>query len=445
MNVVIIGGGWAGLAAAVELARNRINVTVVEASRQLGGRARRVRFGAPHTTSAVHIDNGQHILLGAYKTILGLLSLLGVPEKRVFRRSRLNLYLRDLQGRIGMHLKVPPLPAPVHVILALATADGLTLSERLLALRLALSMHRQGFRINPDVRLREYLQQHKQTPALIRALWQPLCLAVLNTPIEQASTALFLNVLRDAFTPARPASDLLLPITDLGNCLPEPARDYIERHGGSVRLASRALSIHFIDTAVNSVLLERSSLLAEHVIIATAPKACIELLQNQPLLGDIMAKLNRLDTMPICTLYLQYPEHITLGRDFIGLLGAGAQWLFDRGRLTGERGLIAAVISGPGGHMKLATQNFINHVVGEISRYFPHWPQPLHTKLIREKQATFAAYPDVDRLRPAHATPVKGLWLAGDYTATGYPGTLESAVLSGVACARLIINKINHA
>src|SRR5713226_2219320 len=444
MNVVIIGAGWAGLSAAVELARNGVNATVVEASRQLGGRARRVRFEAPHIPAGVHIDNGQHILLGAYKTILGLLSLLGIPEERVFRRLRLDLCLRDLHG-VVLHLKIPLLPAPIHIISALFTANGLTLLERLLAVRLALSIRHSGFSINPDVRFMEYLQQHKQTPALIRALWQPLCLAALNTPIEQASTALFLNVLRDAFMPARPASDLLLPITDLGNCLPEPARDYIEQHGGSVRLASRALGIRVIDTAVNSVLLERSSLLAEHVIIATAPKACIELLQNQPLLGDIMAKLNRLDTMPICTLYLQYPEHITLGRDFIGLLGAGAQWLFDRGRLTGERGLIAAVISGPGGHMKLATQNFINQVVGEISRYFPHWPQPLHTKLIREKQATFAAYPDVDRLRPAHATPVKGLWLAGDYTATGYPGTLESAALSGAACARLIINKINHA
>jgi squalene-associated FAD-dependent desaturase len=388
----------------------------------------------------VHIDNGQHILLGAYKTILNLLSLLGIPEKRVFRRLRLDLYLRDLQGRIGIRLKAPPLPAPVHITLALATAEGLTWSERLLAVRLALSIHRQKFGINPDVRLIEYLQQHKQTPALIRALWQPLCLAALNTPVEQASTALFLNVLRDAFTPARPASDLLLPITDLGNCLPEPARDYIEQHGGSVRLAARALGIRVIDSTVNSVLLERSSLLADHVIIATAPKACVELVQNQPVFGDIVAKLNRLDTMPICTLYLQYPEPTTLGRDFIGLLGASAQWLFDRGRLTGERGLMAAVISGPGGHMKLATQHFISQVVGEIAGCFPHWPQPLSTKLIREKQATFAAYPGVDQLRPAHTTPVKGLWLAGDYTATGYPGTLESAALSGVACARLIIN-----
>jgi squalene-associated FAD-dependent desaturase len=319
----------------------------------------------------------------------------------------------------------------------------LTLLERLLAVRLALSIRHGGFSINPDVRFIEYLQRHKQTPALIRALWRPLCLAALNTPIEQASTALFLNVLRDAFTPARPASDLLLPITDLGNCLPEPARDYIEQHGGSVRLATRALGIRTIDTAVNSVLLERSSLLAEHVIIATAPKACLELVQNQPMFGDIVAKLSRLETMPICTLYLQYPEHITLGRDFIGLLGASAQWLFDRGRLTGERGLIAAVISGPGGHMRLATQSFINHVVAEISGYFPHWPRPVSAKLIREKQATFAAYPGVDQLRPAHTTPVKGLWLAGDYTATGYPGTLESAALSGVECARLLINKIN--
>ncbi len=444
MDVVIIGGGWAGLSAAVELARNGINATVVEASRQLGGRARPVRFQTPRAAEGMHIDNGQHILLGAYKTILGLLSLLAIPEERVFRRLRLDLRLHDPHG-IGVHLKAPPLPAPLHIIAALANAQGLTPIERLLAVRLALTIGRNRFSVHPDRHLIDYLRQHRQTQSLIRAVWQPLCLAALNTPAEQASTALFLNVLRGAFTSTRHASDLLLPITDLGNCLPEPARDYIEQHGGSVRLAARAIGIRIIDAAVNTVLLERTSLLVEHVIIATAPKACMELLRNQPLLADIVAKLDRLQAMPICTLYLQYPEHVTLERDFLGLLGGSTQWLFDRGRLTGERGLIAAVISGPGDHMKLTNENLISDVTAEISRYFPHWPPPLRAKLIREKQATFAAYPEVNGLRPDFATPVKGLWLAGDYTATGYPGTLESAALSGVKCARLLINKIHHA
>ena len=435
MNTLVVGGGWAGLAAAAELARHGVPVTLLESSRQLGGRARAVRF------DELRVDNGQHLLLGAYSAVLDMLNVLGVPEASVVRRSP--LHLEFLDGSRTVSLRTPRLPAPLHLAWGMLRAQGLSLGQRISALRLAHGMRHSGFHLEPDVSVQAYLQHLRQDPLLIRALWQPLCLAALNTPIEQASMNIFLRVMQEAFFSTSRSSDVLVPIVDLGTCLPEPARDYIERHGGSVRLGSRAVGIHLHAGRIRGVQLEQTTLLAEHVILATPPEAAITLLQPHAALQPQTLQLSNLHSLPICTLYLRYPPGTTLQRDFVGLLGGTAQWVFDRGRLTGENGLMAVVISGPGPHLREEVASLTGRVVQELRGHFPHWSAPLASKLIRERRAGFAATVEVQRHRPAHATSVAGLWLAGDYTATGYPATLEGAVRSGVECARLLLQGRN--
>ena len=430
--VVIVGGGWAGLTAAVELARHGLKPTVLEAARQPGGRARMTPF------DDLHLDNGQHILLGAYRSVLHILQTLGVAESSVFRRLPLELVLRDAAGA-DVRLTAPSLPAPLNLLSGLLTATGLTLFERLAALRFVARARRDRFECAPDVPLADYLHACGQPPALTRALWQPLCLAALNVPVAQASTRIFLRVIRDAFFGARRDSDFLIPCADLGACLPRPAMDYIEQRGGAVRLGARALALHVRGGAVAGVGLRNATLAATHVVLAVAPQAAAQLLHGHAELAPIAAGLDGLGAQPICTAYLRYPEHVTLGREFVGALDATVQWLFDHGRLSGRAGLIAAVISGPGPHMRLAREALTERIVAEIARLYPAWPRPLTIKLIREKHATFAATPGVDACRPGPVTPVKGLWLAGDYTATGYPSTLEGAVRSGLVCARHVL------
>lgn len=433
MSVVVVGGGWAGIAAAVELTRHQIPVTLLEAGRQLGGRARVVRFGQHH------IDNGQHIMLGAYHGVLSILRYIDTQESSVLRRMPLHLSMRRIDS--AMQLKAAKLPAPLHLLWGVLRCQ-LSFSDRLSLLRAFIFMRLSNFRLKSDCSVQEYLSRQKQSPATIQWLWQPICLAALNTPLDQASARIFLRVLRDSFFGTKQDSDMLLPIVDLGACLPQPAMEYIEAQGGSVQLGARVRELVINNDRIEAVRTDDKILEARHIIVATSPEACSQLLTGHNAMATTMTQLATLSAYPIVTLYLKYPETVSLETDFVGLVDCTTQWLFDHGRLLGERGIIAAVISGPGAHMQQDIAQLTALMQREINRYYPHWPKPLESKLIREKRATFRAVSDVDTQRPSNETAIKGLWLAGDYTDTGYPSTLEGAVRSGIRSAQNVLREL---
>ena len=437
-RVVVVGGGWAGLSAAVSLARYSVPPILLESGRQLGGRARALRFGL------FHVDNGQHVLLGAFESVLEMLATLGVSEASVFRRQPLRLLLIGLEGR-RIDLRTERLPAPLHLITGLLRSTGISFPARLAAIRLLRSIARERLEQIPDCAVADFLTERRQPYEVVQALWGPYCYAALNAPPERASARLFLRAARHTFFGHRRHSDLLLPVLDLSACLPRPATDYIESRGGSVRLGTRVQAIEVSDGAVTGVKVNDTVVPADHVVLATPHDVSLELLQAHPALSAQVAGVRQLNSQPICTVYLRYTDTVTLERDMVGLLDALPQWLFDRGRLNGDRGLIAAVISGPGPHLRLTNEALIARVIDDIARRFPAWPAPIDAKLVRERRATLAAVPGVDEFRPKHATPIKGLWLAGDYTATGYPSTLEAAVKSGMLCARWILRHTGSA
>jgi len=222
--IAVIGGGWAGLAAAADLHAAGCRVTVFEANRTPGGRARRVNTH----TAAVPRDNGQHILLGAYSATLALMHRLGQAPEQLLRREPLHLESADASLRIV----APRLPAPLHAVCALLCARGLNLRERLAAARLMRRLRAARWRIASDWTVSQLLDQHCQPPALRERLWTPLCLAALNTPPQQASAALFATVLRDSLSAARKASDLLLPTVDLSELWPDTVARQVDWRGG---------------------------------------------------------------------------------------------------------------------------------------------------------------------------------------------------------------------
>ncbi|HKJ09446.1 MAG TPA: hydroxysqualene dehydroxylase HpnE, partial [Gammaproteobacteria bacterium] len=416
--------------------RQGVPVTVLESARQLGGRARCVPFGS------YRVDNGQHVMIGAYHAMLELLELLGVAEKAVFLRRPLELAMHTPGGR-GVRVKAPPLPAPLHMLAALLGSRGLSPLDRLRALHFGTRATSAGPAPHPDISVQALLEQNRQSPRLVANLWEPLCLAALNTPIADASATLFLRVLRDAFTGTRHNTDLLIPRTDLGTALPQPALDFIEAHHGKVRLGQPVRDLRIGADGVTGVDLANERLSARHVILAVNPVMCRRLLAPHEDLREVTDNLAALHSEPICTVYLQYPGDVRLTRPMAGLVGTTTQWVFDRA-VCGQPGLMAAVISGSGPHMQLDNTRLVERVAQELSIMNPHWPAATNTLVLREKRATFASRVGVEALRPSPRTGTPGLWLAGDFTATGLPATLEGAVRSGLECAHAILETTSH-
>ena len=425
LNTAIIGGGYAGMAAAVELAGCGIPVTVFESARQLGGRARGVSY---NDTS---LDNGQHLLLGCYRQTLRMIEKVGGNIESDFLRVPLQL---DLHNEFSM--KAPRLPAPLHLVAALLGAKGLSLGARLSAARFMLELRRINFRLPGDMTVADMLAQYRQGTDATLKLWEPLCIAALNTPIHKASAQVMLNVLRDALNRSRADSDMLLPRIDFTALFPQRAAEYVGRHGGKVRLACGVEALQtFEDRIEISTAMGAENF--SHVICAAPPVVAAGLLRPIAAAAETVARIDRLEHQPIYTLYLQYPGHVGLPHAMLGLHQRCSQWLFDKGRIAGQHGLLAAVISAEGAHQELSRDQLAQKVITELREEFGIAGEPLWFKVIAEKRATFCCSPNLQR--PSQHTPSPRLMLAGDYTAGDYPATLEGAVISGLKCAAALV------
>ena len=424
-HVAVIGGGYAGMAAATILAKRRVPVTVFEAARQLGGRARRVEHGD------TMLDNGLHILIGAYAETLRLVELVNPAPAQALLRLPLEWHV---QGEF--HLRAARLPAPLHLLIGLLRAHGLSVAEKFSAIRFLVALRRSRYTLAQDISVELLLDRHNQGEKLRHVLWRPLCVAALNTPPASASAQVFLNVLRDSLDAAREASDLVLARVDLSALFPEPAASYIEQRGGTVLRAQRVTAI---DPLAGGFEIEAGGQRRafSHVICALPPHQVNAFLIGITALSDIATTIDRLQYQPIHSVWLQYPAPVALPSPMLGLTQGLIHWVFDREKLCGQRGLIGAVISAAGEHQALAQDELGLRVHQELRLHVDNLPDPLWTRVIAERRATFACTPGVRR--PPQITPLGNFYLAGDYTASEYPATLESAVKSGVLCAQHIL------
>ncbi len=426
-HVAIVGGGYAGMAAAATLAERRIPVTVFEAARQLGGRARRVDY------RDVALDNGLHILIGAYTQALSLIERVNPAHPDALSRMPLEWHVHG-----EFHLRAARLPAPLHLLLGLARAEGLDIAEKFSAARFLASLRVGRYALARDVSVKTLLDSHAQGEKLQRVLWHPLCVAALNTPPSCASAQVFLNVLRDSLDATRTASDIVLARVDLSALFPEPAAIYVEQHGGTVLRSHRVTAI---DPLGDGFEIEANNQRNRytHVICAIAPHQVNAFLIGITALSEIAAGIEKLDYQPIYSVWLQYPAPVALPSPMLGLTNGLIHWVFDREQLCGQRGLVGAVISASGEHEDLTQDELGLRVHSELKQHLGDLPAPRWTRVIAEKRATIACTPNVKR--PSQITPLKDFYLAGDYTASDYPATIESAVRSGIACAQHILRQ----
>ncbi len=409
-RVAVIGAGYAGMAAAVTLAARGRAVTVYESGTVPGGRARRVR------AQGRDLDNGQHILAGAYGELLRLMREVGVPADAVLR---LPLELRYADG---FALRALWLPAPLGLLGGLLAARRVPLAERWGAIRFLSALRRSGFRVEPDCTVDALLGRHRQDGGIGHYLWRALCVSALNTPPQLASAQVFATVLRDSLAGESGASDLLLPRTDLSALFPERAAAYLRANGGELH-TGRTVQQVTPDLAIDGETFAR-------VIVAVGPH------QLQPFAPRI-GPIPEFDYQPIYTCYLQYAASVRLPFPMLGLAAGLVQWAFDRGALLGENGRVACVISAQGDHQQMAHDQIAAACHRELAHALGRLPDPLWCQVIAEKRATIACTPALQRVGPRTATA--GLFLAGDYTDPEYPPTLEAAVRSGVRAAQLAL------
>ncbi len=425
-SVAVIGAGYAGLACAVELARRGVQVTVFERSHTLGGRARVV------AKDGHRIDNGQHILLGAYTELSRLLRLTGGTPKALERRP-LTLHI---PGR--MHLQAAALPAPLHLAAGLLFASGLAWRDRLAMLGMMRFLKRCRFLVDPAWTVAELMREAEQPSTLVRQVWEPLCVAALNTPVAEASAQVFANVLRDSLAADAASSELLIPRVDLSELFPVPAARFLAVRRGKLRTGT---AVEAIERTPEGFRLEGDPTTRQryaHVVLATAPHHAGALLASAGGCDRLAALIDALPAEPITTIYLALGETVRLPHPMIGLADGPAQWAFDRGQCGGKAGLIACVISAHGPYESLSRDELVLAAHTQLERELDRrLPAPEWSQAITEKRATFACRPGL--VRPGLRTPIPGLWLAGDYLDSPYPATLESAVRSGTAAAAAIL------
>ena len=442
-HFAVVGGGWAGFSSAVELARAGHQVTLFEAARTLGGRARRVAIDGRE------LDNGQHIMLGAYSETLRLMRAVGVDLDSAV--LTLPLQMRYAPGAGGMDFVAPRLPAPLHVAIALIRASGLAREDKMALARFTTTARWMGWYLNHDCSVAELLERFDQTPRIVALMWRPLCLAALNTPPERASANVFLAVLRDSLGANRAASDMLVPRADLSALFPDAAAAWLQAQGQShaVHLGAKVAAIRPVSgkwalEASGAGLGGAWTTEFDGVVLAASPVASAALLSQLPGTEALAAQLNAFEPEPITTCYLQYPSGTRLPAPFLALIDDAAnsrwgQFVFDRGQLdTRQDGLLAVVVSASGAASALPQDELAAAIAVQLAADLgqPGLAKPSWVKVITEKRATFACTPGLQR--PANETALPGLVLAGDYTAGEYPATLEMAVRSGASAARAL-------
>ncbi len=437
-QIAIIGAGWAGLAAAVELARHGHQVSIFESSPQLGGRARATEW------NGMMLDNGQHLMIGAYQQMLELLGYMQADIDSLFRRLPHRMLMMDAAtSSVAFDLELPTFPAPFHLLFGIFKTPSLSFREKIRVLIRFNSLLNRP--MQTDINVTDWLASAGLPEAYVENVLKPVCLAALTTHPHNASARAFQTVLQQTFNGPAEFTDLLIPTTNLGEVFPAHARAFIEQHDGKVYTRCKLHGLQTEDKRVSSIDIDNEQKQFDQVILATPPRITAKLLESIPACSDAIDKIHQLQYEPVATLYLQFDQPVSLPFPMTGIVNGTAEWVFERS-ISGHANVLAIVISASGSHTQLSHDDLVDVVANDLRSFIPDLPEIIDSQLISEKRATFQCHPDVDHFRPGIETPLSNLWLCGDYVyieennQPGLPSTLEGALRSGVKCAQAIIH-----
>lgn len=422
-KVVVIGGGWSGLAVACQLAPH-CELTLLEAAPQLGGRARAVHW-QDHM-----IDNGQHLFLGAYHHTYTLLKSIDLSIDTLFHQ--IPFQWRSYSTTEQIHFSLLK-----KIGLPWLSVKGLTVFERMAFLFILNTFRKPLPRNHHQSTVAQYLKKYQQSDKVIQHFWKPLCEAALTTPVESAALTVFHQVMQHAFGFALKDSDYWLPKQDLSALLPAPAQRFILKQGSHIHLNQRVQRLDIEDNRCVGVWAKDTFYPAEQIILATPYQQTLSLLQPYTNCQTLCTSLKMLRPAWISTLYLQFSEPVTLPHPLFYLQAPLPFWVFDRTHCN-QPNMLALVFSqthpllqDEAALIAMAMQ-WLSQLVVDLP------PQPISTKLICEKRGAFEATPTAEHHRPSMQTPIANVLLAGDYVANGYPACLEGAVMNAIRCSQVV-------
>ncbi|MEV0407425.1 hydroxysqualene dehydroxylase HpnE [Actinoallomurus sp. NPDC050550] len=434
--VAVVGGGLAGIAAALALGEAGLPVTLYEARPRLGG--------ATHSFArdGLVVDNGQHVFLRCCTAYQGLLKRIG-GTTRVRLQDRFDLRVLTPAGRSG-RLRRAALPGPLHLMPALASYALLRPADRLRAVRCALALRGldPGDPALDRLALGEWLAAHGQGGAARRALWELFAVAALNIGVEDAALGPAAMVFRTALLGRADAADIGVPAVPLGDLHDTAARAAIERQGGSVRPAAKVTAIE----PGPVIVVDGERIDASAVILATPHRQAAHLAPWDA--APDRSSWAGLGESPIVNVHLHYDRPVS-DLPFAAVVDSPVQWVFDRTRATGVRGgqYLAVSVSAADRWIDEPTAKLRAEFVPAMEQLFPATRRArlVDFFVTRERRATFRQAPGSGALRPAATTRWPGLYLAGSWTDTGWPDTMEGAVRSGLTAARLVRKRLTGA
>jgi zeta-carotene desaturase len=458
LSVIIIGGGLSGLSAAVELCARGHRTLVLEQHPHPGGRT----YSFIDAATGDSIDNGQHLMMGCYHATRRYMRIIGTEYLTLLQPS---LHIRFLHpSKSSLRLACPPLRAPLHLLGGLIRFKGVPLKNRLEMLKVAkqlfytsLSKEQELDKLNVE----EWLVKLGQSNLSRKFLWDVITTGALNNHPKNVSALMLFRVLRASFLGKRGNSSLLLPRAGLSDVLVNPAVEFIRRNGGEVLLTKEVLKVHFEDEKIVSVSTQDGKKFRAHIFLGAIPWFGLDrLLSISGISSELVIKTpsreicdwDRFKPSPIISIQLWF-DRIIMEEEFAALIDTRVQWVFNKSwefrrhlsrkavKQQKEKGQhLSLVISGAQEFVEMSKEELLTIAMKDLRRVLPKAKDAniVHSIVIKEKRATFSPSPGLEAIRPLPKTSISNLFLAGDWTNTGLPATIEGAIMSGRKAAELI-------
>jgi squalene-associated FAD-dependent desaturase len=439
--VVIVGGGLAGLSAGVTLSRSGVPVLILEQRPSTGGRAASFIDG----DTGDMIDYGQHVMIAAYRRTLGMLDTIGSRDLVSIQETLSLAFHHPSRGFCSFSL--PAFPGGLAFLAGILGTDLFSAADKVRILRAGIAM--KSF--SPDhpegvgaLTIRQWLDLQGQSDETRRSFWEPLAIAIMNEHIATASALVFLRSLKLAFQEEPGGSSLVIARTGLSELFAAPSQAFIERHGGRVRAGADAVATLVVDDRVAGVRLRDGEMIeCSAVILAVPSYRARSLLPEGLSRSGFLREVEQFALSPIISLHLWFSSDF-MPQEFLGIIGGNAQWIFNRRRIERSDkpgGHVSVVISAAGELVDRSQSELTEMAVADLHSVFGRdIGRPERSIVVRERRATFSCTPETERKRPQVRTPVGNLMLAGDWTATGLPATIEGAVISGETAAEAVRN-----